>query len=144
MSETGTEGLARAKTKKVCLAGATGTIGQATARALAARGHEVVSFLRPRPESGAPEGARLVDFSDPASLARDGFRGERFDALVSCMASRTGAPKDAWAIDYQAQSMRSRRRKAAGVTPVRAALGDLRAETAARVPARQARLRERR
>jgi divinyl chlorophyllide a 8-vinyl-reductase len=40
--------------------------------------------------------------TDPASLARDGFCGERFDALVSCMASRTGAPKDAWAIDYKA------------------------------------------
>jgi divinyl chlorophyllide a 8-vinyl-reductase len=40
--------------------------------------------------------------TDPASLARDGFRGERFDALVSCMASRTGVPKDAWVVDYQA------------------------------------------
>lgn len=36
------------------------------------------------------------------SLERDGFAGERFDAVVSCMASRTGAPKDAWAIDHQA------------------------------------------
>jgi divinyl chlorophyllide a 8-vinyl-reductase len=33
---------------------------------------------------------------------QDGFRGERFDALVSCLASRTGAPRDAWAIDHQA------------------------------------------
>jgi divinyl chlorophyllide a 8-vinyl-reductase len=33
---------------------------------------------------------------------RDGFQGERFDAVVSCMASRTGTPKDAWAIDHQA------------------------------------------
>jgi divinyl chlorophyllide a 8-vinyl-reductase len=38
---------------------------------------------------------------DARSLA-DGFRDERFDAVVSCMASRTGAPKDAWAVDYQA------------------------------------------
>lgn len=36
------------------------------------------------------------------SLARDGFGGDRFDAMISCMASRTGAPKDAWAIDHQA------------------------------------------
>jgi divinyl chlorophyllide a 8-vinyl-reductase len=28
--------------------------------------------------------------------------GEHFDALVSCLASRTGSPKDAWAIDHQA------------------------------------------
>ena len=36
------------------------------------------------------------------SLARDGFRGERFDAILSCMASRIGDPEDAWAIDHQA------------------------------------------
>ena len=29
--------------------------------------------------------------------------GERFDALVSCLASRTGAPRDAWAVDHVAQ-----------------------------------------
>ena len=51
------------------------------------------------------EGAtvKLVDLTDPAALARDGFAGERFDVVVSCMASRTGAPKDAWAVDYRAQ-----------------------------------------
>jgi divinyl chlorophyllide a 8-vinyl-reductase len=45
---------------------------------------------------------RFGDVTDVGSLASEGFRGERFDALVSCMASRTGAPKDAWAVDYQA------------------------------------------
>ncbi len=51
-----------------------------------------------------PAGAivREGDVTDPTSLARDGIRGERFDALVSCLASRTGAPKDAWAIDHRA------------------------------------------
>lgn len=107
--------LAGASAKRVCLAGATGTIGQATARALAARGYEVVSFLRRRPDRAAPEGARFVDFSDPASLAQDGFANERFDAVVSCMASRTGAPKDAWAIDHQAHVNLLEAAKAAGV-----------------------------
>jgi divinyl chlorophyllide a 8-vinyl-reductase len=45
---------------------------------------------------------RFVDFANVASIRREGFRGERFDAVVSCMASRTGAPADAWAIDYRA------------------------------------------
>lgn len=40
--------------------------------------------------------------TDKASIVRDGFGGETFDAIVSCMASRTGAPKDAWAIDHRA------------------------------------------
>jgi divinyl chlorophyllide a 8-vinyl-reductase len=89
--------------------GATGTIGQATVRALVQRGHDVVCFVRPRP--GASTGdrptrnsatLRFGNVTDPTSLARDGFRGERFDTVVSCLASRTGAPKDAWAIDHQA------------------------------------------
>lgn len=41
--------------------------------------------------------------TDAASLEKDIFRGERFDAVVSCLASRTGAPEDAWAVDYRAQ-----------------------------------------
>lgn len=94
--------------RRVLLLGATGTIGRATARALVDRGHEVVCLIRPRPAGPPlPELAgtrvRLGDPTDPVSLARDGIAGERFDALVSCLASRTGAPRDAWAIDYQAQ-----------------------------------------
>jgi divinyl chlorophyllide a 8-vinyl-reductase len=99
---------------RVCLVGATGTIGRATLRALVTRGHSVVCFIRPgaagfgplSPESNNAlfDGAavRFVDVSKPASFVKDGFRGERFDAVISCMASRTGAPKDAWAIDHQA------------------------------------------
>jgi divinyl chlorophyllide a 8-vinyl-reductase len=45
---------------------------------------------------------RFGDVTDPRSLVREGFRGQRFDALVSCLASRTGLPRDAWAIDHQA------------------------------------------
>ena len=100
--------------RRILVLGATGTIGRATARALVQRGHEVVCFVRRRAGArGAPgaeasaqllQGAelRFGDVCDPDSLARDGFAGERFDALVSCLASRTGAPKDAWAIDHHA------------------------------------------
>jgi divinyl chlorophyllide a 8-vinyl-reductase len=58
---------------------------------------------------------RFGHVTDPASLARDGFRGERFDTLVSCLASRTGAPSDAWAIDHEAQLNVLVAAKAAGV-----------------------------
>jgi divinyl chlorophyllide a 8-vinyl-reductase len=102
--------------RRVFCLGATGTIGQATVRALLKRGHEVVCFVRERSgvgrrlalaDSQALLGRailRVGDVTDAASLERDGFRGERFDALVSCLASRTGAPKDAWAIDYGAHA----------------------------------------
>ena len=91
--------------KRICLLGATGTIGRATLKALLQRGHEVVCFVRVHPD-GAPviddASFRVVDMADAACIARDGFRGEQFDAVLSCMASRTGVPRDAWAVDYQA------------------------------------------
>jgi divinyl chlorophyllide a 8-vinyl-reductase len=114
--------------RRVLVLGATGTIGRATVRALVQRGHDVVCLVRPRAGVGGaltPDGSakllegaalRFGDVTDPASLARDGFRGERFDALVSCLASRTGAPKDAWAIDHQAHVHALAAAKDAGVT----------------------------
>ncbi len=45
---------------------------------------------------------REGNLSDPGSIARDGLRGERFDAIVSCLASRSGTPRDAWAVDHDA------------------------------------------
>ncbi len=114
--------------RRVLVLGGTGTIGRATVRALVARGHEVVCFVRPRAGAGGTltqsDTARLLagaslrygDVTDPASLARDGFQAERFDALVSCLASRTGAPRDAWAIDHQAHVHALHAATAAGVT----------------------------
>ena len=89
-------------------------------RALVNAGHDVVCFVRPGPDrsadmfSGAE--ARFGDATDPEALVRNGFRGERFDAVVSCMASRTGAPKDAWAVDHQAHVHALNAAKAAGAT----------------------------
>jgi divinyl chlorophyllide a 8-vinyl-reductase len=114
--------------RRVLVLGATGTIGQAAVRALLRRGHEVVCFVRPRAGVGGKlipgDAARLFpgatvrvgDVTDPASLARDGFCGERFDALVSCLASRTGAPHDAWAIDHRAHVQALGAAQQAGVT----------------------------
>jgi divinyl chlorophyllide a 8-vinyl-reductase len=102
---------------RVLLLGATGTIGRATTAALLARGHDVVCVVRTA-AGDLPAGAtvRIADVSDPASLARDGMRGERFDALVSCLASRTGVPADAWAIDYKANATALAALRTAGIT----------------------------
>ncbi len=114
--------------RRVCLLGATGTIGRATLAALTHRGYEVVCLVRaPLGDASASAqtdipgrfaGVRVkhVDVIDPRSLARDGFAGERFDALVSCMASRTGAPSDAWAIDYRAHLHALEAARTAGVS----------------------------
>jgi divinyl chlorophyllide a 8-vinyl-reductase len=58
---------------------------------------------------------RVGDVRDPQSLARDGFKGERFDVLLSCLASRTGTPADAWAIDHQAHAHALQAARQAGV-----------------------------
>jgi divinyl chlorophyllide a 8-vinyl-reductase len=114
--------------RRVFMLGATGTIGQATVRALLRRGHEVVCFVRPRAGVGgrmarsdserllAGATVRFGDVCSPSSLADEGFRGERFDALISCLASRTGAPHDAWAIDHRAHLLTLAAAQQAGVT----------------------------
>jgi divinyl chlorophyllide a 8-vinyl-reductase len=114
----------------VLVLGATGTIGQATVRALVQRGHSVVCLVRRQAGVGggwrAEETARRLEgatlrfgnVTDPASLARDGFAGETFDALVSCLASRSGVPRDAWAIDHQTHLNALAAARTAGVTQV--------------------------
>jgi len=108
--------------RRVFMLGATGTIGLATTQALLKHGHDVVCFVRPGKGDGAGRLAgatlRFGDVCDPVSLARDGFCGERFDVLVSCLASRTGVPRDAWAIDHRAHLNALAAARAAGVTQV--------------------------
>lgn len=94
--------------KRVLMLGATGTIGRATVAAMVARGHHVTCIVRAQPDVAVQQAltgaeVRVGHVSDAASLrAAAGFSGTRYDAVVSCLASRTGAARDAWAIDYQA------------------------------------------
>lgn len=101
--------------RRVLVLGGTGTIGRATVRALVARGHDVVCFGRSRPPLAEGAAFRSGDVTDPRSLARDGFQGERFDVLVSCLASRTGVPADAWRVDHDAHVAALDAARAAGV-----------------------------
>lgn len=83
--------------------GASGTAGRATAQALIDAGHDVVCFLRPSSTLNLPGATRRNgDVNDLGSLQNDGFCGESFDAVVSCLASRSGTPTDAWQIDHKA------------------------------------------
>ncbi|MCA3554442.1 NAD(P)H-binding protein [Aestuariivirga sp.] len=105
--------------RRVMLLGATGAIGRATAQALLEDGHEVVCFVRGGAQ-GLPPGAvpRTGQVTDPRSLRDHGFCGERFDVLVSCLASRSGAPEDAWAIDHAAHVTALDEARRAGVRHV--------------------------
>jgi divinyl chlorophyllide a 8-vinyl-reductase len=112
---------------RVLLLGASGTIGIATARALVDRGYHVTTVVRPPSVNSTLKIAALqkqlsgseirwCDASDAIALRRDGFATDSFDAVVSCMASRTGVPKDAWLVDYEAHSKALQIAKECGVT----------------------------
>lgn len=74
--------------RRVVVAGASGTIGRAVAARLVADGHGVTT----------PGRAVLAD---PDALARV-MAEARPEVVISCIASRSGSPKDAQAVDYQA------------------------------------------
>ncbi|HSF13595.1 MAG TPA: NAD(P)H-binding protein [Erythrobacter sp.] len=85
--------------RHICLAGASGTIGAAAARRLMADGHSVTIVNRDA-------------LNDPAILATD-MAGA--DAVISCIASRSGSPKDAEAVDYRANCALLAAARTAGV-----------------------------
>jgi len=84
-------------------------------RELVARGYRVVALAREKAGIKGRQSredtiadfpgaeVRFGDVSDPASLAAVGFGGPSPpDAVVCCLASRTGGVADSWAIDYRA------------------------------------------
>lgn len=77
---------APASPRRVALAGASGTIGSAVLRRLTAEGHAVTTVPR----------AALADGDALAEL----MKGAQPEVVISCIASRSGAPKDALAVDY--------------------------------------------
>lgn len=92
--------------RRVIVAGASGTIGRAVVAELVARGHDVTALLRPgrRQAPALPElaGADCVQvgLGDPAGLTA-AFAATRPAVVISCIASRSGAPKDADLVDRQ-------------------------------------------
>ncbi len=101
-----------ASTLNVLLLGGTGTIGRSTARALLAEGHQVTALIRPRADAALLPGCTVKkgEFPDALTAAMSGI-----DCVVSCLASRTGAPQDAWAVDHAANSAALKAAVAAGV-----------------------------
>jgi divinyl chlorophyllide a 8-vinyl-reductase len=72
----------------VLLAGASGTIGAAVLRQLEAEGHRVTTI----PRAALADGAALAALCEEAQA----------EVVISCIASRSGSPKDARAVDYAA------------------------------------------
>lgn len=96
--------------KRVLVFGGSGTAGQGAVRALLDAGHDVSCVVRTRREW--PDGIKqiIADVTQPMQGIGN------FEVIVSCLASRTGSPKDAWAIDHDAQLNALRLAKSAGVS----------------------------
>lgn len=98
---------------RVLVLGATGTIGRAVVAAALAEGRGVDCVLRPHHRGGGhglPEGVGL-HFGTVAQALAAGGAG----AVICCMASRTGAPADAWAVDHAATVAAVEAARAAGL-----------------------------
>ena len=86
--------------RRIALAGASGTIGSAVLRRLEADGHDVTVL---------PRGI-LAD----AGVLAAALTEVRPEVVISCIASRSGSPKDAQAVDYEANLALLDAAKAAG------------------------------
>lgn len=89
---------------RVLVAGASGTIGRAVAAELAARGAAVTALLRDGSEPPAEiAGARVrrCDLTDTAALEAV-IASEGIGTVISCIASRSGSPRDAERVDFLA------------------------------------------
>ncbi len=95
---------------RVLVAGATGYIGRILVRELVARGYRVVCLVR-GPGSDGDDGAdpaltdtevHLTDVCDPRALSLLDLGSVPLAAAFSCLATRSGGIRDAWAVEHQA------------------------------------------
>ena len=98
---------ANAGALRVVVAGASGTIGRAVVREMVSRGAKVTALLRPGPGQRAeiPElaGAECVAAAlDNGACLAVSLAAARPDVVISCIASRSGAPKDSQKVDLEA------------------------------------------
>ncbi|XUU60327.1 NAD(P)H-binding protein [Erythrobacter sp. HA6-11] len=110
------------KSKRVLVLGASGTIGQAVMRALVEAGHTPVGLMRRSLSNEAladtlERGGSTVHFGDVTDRAAiaDAMEASKPDAVISCLASRSGAPRDVQRIDFQANLDALDRAVSAGV-----------------------------
>jgi divinyl chlorophyllide a 8-vinyl-reductase len=90
------------RTTTVLIVGATGYIGRAVVAESVRQGYNVIAVTRSQKHDSAFDGAEVVvaDVADPASIAK--LFNRKVDVVISCLATRSGLPKDFDDIDYKA------------------------------------------
>ena len=86
----------------VLIVGATGYIGRAVVAESVRQGYDVIAVTRSPKKDSAFDGAEVVvaDVADPASIAK--LFERKVDVVISCLATRSGLPRDFDDIDYKA------------------------------------------
>jgi divinyl chlorophyllide a 8-vinyl-reductase len=89
-------------TQTVLIIGATGYIGSAVVAESVHQGYDVIAVTRSSAKDGQFNGAEVIvaDVADPASIAK--LFNRKIDVVISCLACRSGLPKDFDDIDYKA------------------------------------------
>ena len=89
-------------TKTILIVGATGYIGSAVVEESVRQGYDVIAVTRSPASDGQFDGAEVIvaDVTDSASIAETFNR--KIDVVISCLACRSGLPKDFDDIDYKA------------------------------------------
>jgi len=94
------------KRKKVVIVGATGYIGKYVTKESVRRGYETIAVVRPSADTSSDffTGATIVegDVTNAEMLLQCNAFSSRPDAVISCLASRSGVKDDSFLIDYQA------------------------------------------
>ena len=85
----------------ILLAGATGYIGRVVANEAVRRGHRVTALVRDAAVEMPGCETLVTEVTNKAAL-NEALQGRRFDAVMSCIASRSGAPADTWRVDHDA------------------------------------------
>lgn len=105
--------------KTTVIAGASGYIGKSVVRESVRQGYNTIALVRDKEKITSKEGEALYgqffdganvvecDVTNPDQLTKalemiKSQEGNEIDAVISCLASRSGIKKDAYAIDYQA------------------------------------------
>ncbi len=90
------------KAETVLIVGATGYIGSAVVAESVKQGYDVIAVTRSLKNDCQFDGAEVVlaDVTDPASIAKAFSR--KIDAVISCLACRSGLARDFDEIDYRA------------------------------------------
>ncbi|MCP4002088.1 MAG: NAD(P)H-binding protein [Gammaproteobacteria bacterium] len=87
-------------TQTVLIVGSTGYIGRAVVAEAVNQGYDVIAVTRSPAKEGEFAGAEVLvgDVSSPASIAT--MFPRKVDVVISCLATRSGLPKDFDDIDY--------------------------------------------